>query len=71
MNVYLNTIKTVNGLDIKERYGKEFRRIRRIQPRDSVSYRFVVYHADTALDEFRRFKSAEKFCQRSQVISTQ
>lgn len=60
--IYLNTIKTINGLEIKERYGRAFRRIRKIQPRDPISCRFVVYRGNIGLEEFRRLKSAERFC---------
>ena len=54
MSIYLNTIKTIGTLEIKERYGKDFRRIRRIQSRDPISCRFVVYRGDICLQEFRR-----------------
>lgn len=62
MGIYLNTIKTINGLEIKERYGKEFRRIQRLQPRDPISCRFVVYRGNIGLEEFRRKSAAERFC---------
>ena len=60
--IYLDTIKSINGFEIKKRYGKVFRLIQRIQPKDSISCKYVVYRGDIQLEEFRRLKSAEKFC---------
>lgn len=56
--IYLNTIKTIGTLEIKERYGKDFRRIRRLQPRDPISCRFTVWRGDINLQEFRRKSDA-------------
>jgi hypothetical protein len=60
--ILLNTIVEINGLTIKERYGKAFRLIRRLQPRDSISCRFTVYRGNIKLEEFRRLASAKRFC---------
>ncbi|MDO8611093.1 MAG: hypothetical protein Q7R95_11260 [bacterium] len=60
--IYLSTLKTINGYEIKERYGKEFRKIKKIQPKDSISCNYVVFRGDISLQEFRRLKSAVKFC---------
>jgi hypothetical protein len=60
--IYLHTLKTINGLEIKKRYGREFNKIRRIQPKDPISCLYTVYRGNIQLEEFRRLKSAERFC---------
>ena len=59
MPVYLATIKQINNLTIKERYGKDFRRIQRVQRMPKY---IVVAPDGRFLEEFRRFPSAKKFC---------
>lgn len=60
--IYLHTLKTINDLQIKKRYGKDFNKIRRIQPKDPISCLYTVFRGDVCLQEFRRLKSAERFC---------
>jgi len=60
--IYLDTLQSINGFEIKKRYGRAFRKIRRIQPKDSISYLYTVYRGNIQLEEFRRLKSAQKFC---------
>ena len=57
--IYLQTIKKINNLTIKERYGKDFRRIKRYQ---NIP-RYTVWTFDgRCLEEFYRLSSAKKFC---------
>jgi hypothetical protein len=67
--IYLNLISWIGEFRVMERWGKDFRRIRKLQPKDPISCRYVVFRGDTCLEEFRRRKSAERFCQTSSVSS--
>ena len=61
MSIYLNTIFTSGAFAVKERHGKEFNKIRRLQPKDGISCRYVVYRGNIQLEEFRRKQAALNF----------
>jgi hypothetical protein len=56
---YLRDHKEVNGVTIKERYGKDFNKAQRAQRMS----RYVVVTHNTVLAEFRRFPKAVEFCE--------
>ena len=59
MPIYLQTVKQINNLIIKERCGKDFKAIKRYQ---NMPRYLVVTLDNKYLEEFRYLKSAEKFC---------
>ena len=60
--IYLHTLKIIKGIEVKERYGKEFRSLKRVQNMP----RFIVVSADgrqLTQYEFVRFNQAVKFAE--------
>ena len=61
MTIYLTDRgKPINGLQIKERYGKDFEAQKKFQ---NIP-RFVVYRGTEGQAEFYRLSSAKKFCEK-------
>ena len=59
MTIYLQDVKEINGVMIKERYGEEFKKLQRSQHMP----RYIVVSHNWTLQEFRRIQKAEQFCE--------